>query len=216
MSAQPRKVKRKLQTHKKKIMKKLFGIIAIVSLFLAGCVPAVHAQKNLYPRWYQVNNNVAKLPMKGSYQSNPLYWDTVADPTGGKDTSFIRVGTYHNIVKLDSLRDSMVFCVLGTGATLAADSLHLARHSKYGGSFSGLYPDDEIIFIVQNGYDTVGTNTGTYKNHHKIKFRNKYMSPFLFTTAADSTIALSSKQRLYMTFKVIDPYHLLETGKVIK
>lgn len=72
-------------------------------------------------------------------------------------------------------------------------------------SIASCYPYDQLTF------NFIGSN----KAGLKIKFRNKYTSAFVFTTAADSTLAIAAKKRTRITF-VFDGTKWIETGKVVQ
>ena len=72
-------------------------------------------------------------------------------------------------------------------------------------SNAGAYAGDNFFVQVTNG-------TGT----HKVKFTNKGANSFLFgVSAGDSTISLTTGQRLYIRF-IFDGVKWLETAKVVK
>lgn len=79
---------------------------------------------------------------------------------------------------------------------------------------------DTLVYCFKSlascyAYDELAFNFISRNATTKIKFRNKYTSAFVFTTAGDSTITLTAKQRARITF-VFDGAKWLETGKVVK
>lgn len=178
-----------------------------LSLLSFGQVPGT----NVWPPFATPSSS---FPVDNTYR--PYVRQYVNTPDAGvKDT----IPLYLNINALevsiqpsDSLKDSIVYLVPSLqqiptiGGSLTNTSTGVTYNLQTGPVFQGM------TFVIQNGNDTA--TVPKYK--HKIKFRNKYTSAFLFSTAADSSITLNSKQRLYMTFKNIDGIHYLETGKVVK
>ena len=77
----------------------------------------------------------------------------------------------------------------------------------------GSYPGDVIKFQIQAG--NVGGTEASYRAH--VTFRNLSKEPFLWTTAADSVITLTSKQCLFMEFQAVSGGNVwLEKSKIIE
>lgn len=71
-------------------------------------------------------------------------------------------------------------------------------------SLASCYPYDELIFNFYAG-----------KASKKIRFSNRILSAFVFSTAGDSTTTLAANKRMRITF-IFDGTKWLETGKVVQ
>jgi hypothetical protein len=180
--------------------------ILLVGLSFVGSAQAPGTK--VYPPFVSPNQSV--FPVDNTFRPYVRQYINTPDAVGGLDSIplYLDANALDVFVQpSDSLADSVVYYFpsqLQIPALNGAfqNTSTLAYYNKQTGQLFST-----INFVVQ--CNNAATKT-------KVKFRNKYVSGFIFSTAADSTVALTSKQRLYMTFKNIDGQHFMETGKVVK